>query len=123
MKGRVRFVVSAGKNLLAANSLEATVGIAEFLHRSTHRIEHRYIQIAHRLRRDFYMAAWLEASPGMTGDDHRQVAVTMAISVGQSACIHNHRVVEQRSVVHVFHALHTSEKVCQLFRVKTIDLG
>jgi len=58
----------------------------------------------------------------MTRHDHRQVIVTVTISVGDATAVNNHGIVEQRLAVSVLGVLHAVEEVSELLKVEFVDL-
>ena len=82
----------------------------------THAIEQRQVQVVH----GSLVGIGDVFAPGFAGDQHRKVAVIVAIAIAQAAAIHDERVIEQRAVA-IRRGLETAKKIGQLLHVINID--
>jgi len=78
-------------------------------------VERRFVVVTN-------VAARLQRSSTLAGDENWQVVVVVGIAVGVAAAVGNHAMIEQRSVS-FFDALHLVQQVCQLRRVELVDLA
>ena len=68
------------------------------------------------------MASRLDRSAAAAGEQDRQVVVVMAIAVGNSAAVEDHRVVEQAAAAFAV-APHPFEEVGQEAGMEEVDFG
>lgn len=94
----------------------AAGGVAEF-------IEHAQVEVCKRhVLAEIDVAAGLEGAATVAGEYDGQVVVIVAVAIGNTAAVNDHRVVQQGFPVHIFCGLHFLKKVGELPEVEFVDL-
>ena len=101
---------------------QQAVAVAEGVRLDAYQLEHRQEQV---VQRGFILEANVSAisdrSRSAAGNDDRQLVVTMAIAVSQTAAKHDHRMVQQTAVA-VFRLAEPLQEVSKLRYVEVVDL-
>ena len=96
------------------------LGVAEGFALDVHAVQQGDVEIRHRRFRGIDdVASGLDAACSVTGQDHRQMIVLMAVAVAQAAAVDDHGMIEQRAVA-VFCGFQFAQEIGELLHVDSV---
>src|SRR6266850_5239636 len=86
-------------------------------------INHAKEEVSRRLGANLHIPAGLKGATAAARQNNRKIHMSVAVAIGISAAVNDHRIVEERFSVNVFCLFHLLEEPGELLHVEEVNLG